>query len=264
MGSALKPFYLLSHTTTTTLVLLASLGVLLPCVKTNSHYSSLVYNECLNQTFIGSTNQSHSQTLSSLFQELLRQSSDSKFFKTVGGDENLGISALFQCRSDLNNKECYNCVSTLLEHLPNSQCKQALAARIHLDGCYLKYETDGFADDQTTSQQELFHDACSEEKVVGISGFEGVRDAAFAAMESGVMNDNGFYQMDYEYLHVMAQCEGSLLGGSCDCGECVSTAVQIAQQKCGSSISGQIYLDKCFMSYTYYPDGIPGSSYQGK
>ncbi|KAJ6883901.1 hypothetical protein NC652_030996 [Populus alba x Populus x berolinensis] len=122
---------------------------------------------CSNQTYNGST-ESHSQTLSSLFQELLPQSSTSKFFKTTAGDEDVGISAFFQCRNDLRNDECYNCVNTLPK-VSNSLCKQALAARVHLDGCYFKYETDGLVEE--TSTRELLHQTCSEERVEG-HGFE--------------------------------------------------------------------------------------------
>jgi hypothetical protein len=81
-------------------------------------------------------------------------------------------------------------------------------------------------------------------------------------MESGVVSEGGFYETNYESLHVMAQCQGDLKG--CDCGECISSAIQVAEEKCGASISSQVYMDKCFMSYTYYPDGIPGNSYPGK
>ncbi|XP_011038482.1 PREDICTED: cysteine-rich repeat secretory protein 3 isoform X3 [Populus euphratica] len=247
MDSTSISFPLVSHI----LVLSASLGLLLPCVECSSDFSTLVYKKCSNQTYNGST-ESHSQTLSSLFQELLPQSSTSRFFKTTAGDENVGISAFFQCRNDLRNDECYSCVNTLPK-VSNSLCKQALAARVHLDGCYFKYETDGL-DVEETSTHELLHQTCSEKKVAG-HGFEELKNAAFAAMESGVVSEGGFYETNYEFLHVMAQCQGDL--GGCDCGECISSAIQVAEEKCGASISSQVYLDKCFMSYTYYPDGIP-------
>ncbi|CAK7341183.1 unnamed protein product [Dovyalis caffra] len=212
MDSPSKPFSLVSHDI---LVLLASLGLFLPSVRCGSDFTTLVYKKCSNHTYTGST-ESHSQTLSSLFQELLPQSSNYKFFKSTAGDENIGISAFFQCRNDLSKDDCHKCVNTLPKR----------------------------------------------KKVVAI-GFEELKNAAFAAMESAVVNDGGFYETNYENLHVMAQCQGDL--GGCDCGECISTAVQIVEEKCGSSISSQVYMDKCFMSYTYYPDGIPaGNSHPEK
>ncbi|KAJ6360028.1 hypothetical protein OIU77_004104 [Salix suchowensis] len=243
MDSASKSFSLVSHIV---LVLSASLGFLLPGAMCSSDFSTLVYKKCSNRS---DSTESHSQTLSSLFQELLPRSSTFRFNKTTAGDENIGISAFFQCRNDLSNDECYHCVNTI-PRVSNSLCKQALAARVHLDGCYLKYETDGPVD-QETSTHELLHETCSERMVDG-DGFEEAKQAAFAAMESGVVGEGGFYETNYENLHAMAQCQGDLRG--CDCGECVSAAIQVAEEKCGRSVSGQVYLDECFMSYTYYPD----------
>lgn len=89
-----------------------------------------------------------------------------------------------------------------------------------------------------------------------------MRDHAFAELESGVVEGNheGFYEGDYgEKMHAMAQCQGDLLGeNERDCGECVRNAVRLAREECGESISGQVYMDGCFMSYSYYPYGIPG------
>lgn len=91
--------------------------------------------------------------------------------------------------------------------------------------------------------------------------FEEMRDGGFAAMESGMwkmMSKDGFYSVDYQLVRVMAQCQGDLLRHVCDCGECVSSALEIVSEECGGSVSGQVYLDKCFAGYTYYPYGIPG------
>ena len=53
----------------------------------------------------------------------------------------------------------------------------------------------------------------------------------------------------------MAQCEGDLSTG--DCGQCVTQAVQHVEVECGGAPSGQVYLDKCYISYSYYPHGVP-------
>lgn len=87
------------------------------------------------------------------------------------------------------------------------------------------------------------------------SGFEQRRDTAFANLQSGMTTANGFYATSYQSVYTMAQCEGDL--SSTDCGECVSQAVQKSEVECGGSSSGQVYLDKCYISYNYYPDGVP-------
>ncbi|KAJ4821935.1 hypothetical protein Tsubulata_042931 [Turnera subulata] len=252
-----KPFSLVSHM----LILTAKFCIFLPStVKTNTDYSALIYKKCANQAYINvSTDPSHSQTFSSAFQELVAESSHSKFFKTTGGDENIGVSALFQCRGDLASQECYNCVSKLPD-LTRTHCKQASAARIQLYGCYFRYETDDHLVEETPAEHGLLHVTCGASEVAG-GGFEVLRDAAFAAAEDEVViSANGFYETNYDQsVHVVAQCQGDL--GDCDCGECISTAVEIAREKCGSSVSGEVYLDKCYLSYAYYPDGMPDNSY---
>ncbi|XVF30995.1 hypothetical protein REPUB_Repub16aG0107200 [Reevesia pubescens] len=91
-----------------------------------------------------------------------------------------------------------------------------------------------------------FTRAVMRKKVVTL-GFEEVRGAAFAAVESGVTDGDGYCKENNELMQVIAQCEGDL--GPCDCGKCVSIAFQIAQEECGTSLSGQFYLDTCFISY---------------
>ncbi|WRX24688.1 Gnk2-homologous domain - like 10 [Theobroma cacao] len=254
MGSTLKPMSLLPQTLI--LVTFSKIIILLNA-ETISDYSTLIYKNCTSQTFADSTN-SHSESLSSFFQELITKSSQEKFHKTTTGDDNTGISGLFQCRGDLSNNECYKCITSLPE-MCNTLCSEAVSARIQLHGCYVHYEADVFMEE--SSQYELLHKICGAKKAEAL-GFEEVRDAAFAAVESGVTDGDGYCKENYELLQVIAQCEGDLR--PCDCGKCVSIATQIAQEECGSSLSGHIYLDNCFVSYAYYPDGIPDNLNQGR
>lgn len=103
----------------------------------------------------------------------------------------------------------------------------------------------------------LFKD-CSRTNVAG-AGFEMKRDSALTVMENGVASGgNGFYTTNYEAVYVLGQCQGDL--STTDCSQCVKAAVQKAQVECGSSLSGQVYLHKCFISYSYYPNGVPTKS----
>ncbi|PQQ18968.1 protein CHROMATIN REMODELING 20 [Prunus yedoensis var. nudiflora] len=244
----LKPFSLCFAA-----LLLLLLSPLSSANPINSDYNTLVYNQCANQTFTAPPTQ---QTLSSLFQELIAHSSQSKFFKhtqATGDVDETGISGLFQCIQDISNEECQSCVSTLPD-LSNTLCRESVSARVQLHGCYMHYMLDGF--DSESSNHKLMHKTCGELSNGLAGGFEEMRDAAFAALESGiVMNGDGFYKTSYEAVQVMAQCVGGL--GGCECGECVSSAVQIAEAECGAALSGQIYLEECFLSYTYHPDEIP-------
>lgn len=225
----------------------------LPSVKPSSNNSSLVYKSCADQTRLSST-KSHSNTLSSLFEELVLQSSKSKFFKTTQGsdDDQTAIFGLFQCREDISNDDCRNCVKALPD-MSTSLCKEAESARVQLQGCYIRYEPDGVLDKY--SENKLLHKTCGE-PYPGTGRFEEMRDAAFSALEDDIANSGGFCKMSYELVQVIAQCEGEL--DACECGECVNGAVQIAREECGNAVSGEFYLDKCFMTYSYYPEGVPG------
>lgn len=87
------------------------------------------------------------------------------------------------------------------------------------------------------------------------NGFEERRGTAFSVVENGVVSGHGFFATNYQNLYVLGQCEGDV--GDSDCGDCVKIAAQKAQVECGDSISGQVYLHKCFVSYSYYPNGVP-------
>nr|XP_027119810.1 cysteine-rich repeat secretory protein 3-like [Coffea arabica] len=225
---------------------------LIPLAKSASDYTNLVYKGCAQQALSDPTGV-YSQAISALFGSLIAQSSKNKFFKANTGSGQTNISGLFQCRGDLSNVDCYNCVSQL-PILIDKLCGKPTAARIQLQGCYMLYEVAGFPQ---VSGMEMLFKTCSG-KNIGGAGFEERRDTALSSLENGIGSGNGFYTTSYQSVYVLGQCEGDL--SASDCGQCVQTAVQRAQSECGSSISGQIYLDKCFVSYSYYPNGAPKRS----
>ena len=212
--------------------------------------TALVYKGCAEQAL---SDPNAEQALAALFGSLVSQSTKAKFFKTTSGTGQTSITGLFQCRGDLSTSDCYNCVSKLPQ-LSDRLCGKSIASRIQLYGCYILYEIAGFTQ---ISGMKMLYKTCSATNVAG-SGFEERRDTAFSALESGMVSGHGFYATSYESVYVLGQCEGDV--GDSDCSECVKSAVQSAQVECGSSISGQIYLHKCFISYSYYPNGVPRRS----
>jgi len=130
------------------------------------------------------------------------------------------------------------------------------AARVQLSGCYLRYEVVGF---KVVSATQLLYKVCGARKVVDGGGFEARRDAAFGMAENGVQSSgNLFYTGSYQSLYVLGQCEGSL--GNEDCGGCIKSGAEQARDQCGDSISAQVYLQSCFLSYSFYPNGVPTAS----
>ncbi|KAL8557681.1 hypothetical protein ACS0TY_004955 [Phlomoides rotata] len=222
-------------------------------VNTLNH--KLIYTNCSNQT------SPHSVLLPSLFDQFISKSSKSSFFETIVADDrrNIAISGGFQCRGDISLDECTACVRKL-PVLSSDLCGKKMPARIQLAGCYARYQEDEakIATNTGHDGDQILHRACSKRKV-NRSGFEEMKYAAFASLESCVVGGDGFCETKYESIRVLAQCGGSLR--SCDCGECVSSAVQIVgdDHECKFAVSGEIYLDGCFISYDYYGSRVFGT-----
>ncbi|KAG9149436.1 hypothetical protein Leryth_003375 [Lithospermum erythrorhizon] len=186
--------------------------------------TNMVFKGCANQKFQDPTG-AYSQTLDSLYDTLIAQSATSKFYKTTSGQGQTAIFGLFQCR-----------------------------ARVQLGGCYMRYEVSGFKE---VSGTELLYKICGSTQASG-AGFGDRLDTALGEIVKGVGNGNGYYAGGYESVYVLGQCEGDL--GSNDCVQCVKNAIQNAKSECGYSISAQIYLQDCYISYSYYPNGVPRKS----
>ncbi|CAN8260473.1 unnamed protein product [Cochlearia groenlandica] len=211
-----------------------------------------------------------SQAVSSFLRKLESESSKSKFFKTIVGNKEHAVSGWFQCIEDYPSEICHRCISTL--HVISSRlCGNATSARVHLRGCHLVYQIELIYNNPTsqannhhyklmeTPEHGLIHKICDGATAETFAGFEAMRTDAFIAAEEGVVDGHGFYEGSYKLLHVVAQCDGHV--EPCDCGECVGAAAAIAAEECRWSIAGQIYLEGCYVRYTYYPQEHTGDSY---
>ncbi|KAJ9565001.1 hypothetical protein OSB04_000967 [Centaurea solstitialis] len=214
--------------------------------------TDFIYKGCANQKF---QDPIQSQNLKSLYTTLISQSSTSNFYKTATG----GITGLYQCRGDLSAANCHACVEKTPQTVERV-CSggDAIAARVQLDGCYLRYEVAGFP---AASSTDLLFKQCGSNRASG-SGFDERLEAALSQIEKGVGGDGkGYYAGEYQSVYVMGQCEGDL--GNGECVNCVKTAAEKGRSECGSSISGHVFLQQCYISYTYYPNGVPGSGTGG-
>lgn len=230
-------------------------------ISGDDDYKNLIFKGCANQKSPDPTGV-FSQNLKNLFTSLVSQSSQSSFASVTSGTDNTtAVIGVFQCRGDLQNAQCYDCVSKIPK-LVSKLCGgggddgNVVAARVHLAGCYIRYESSGF---RQTSGTEMLFRVCGK-KDSNDPGFVGKRETAFGMAENGVKTGSsggggGFYAGQYESVYVLGQCEGSL--GNSDCGECVKDGFEKAKSECGESNSGQVYLQKCFVSYSYYSHGVP-------
>ncbi|KAF3674598.1 Cysteine-rich repeat secretory protein 56 [Capsicum annuum] len=193
------------------------------------------------------------------------------------------ISGLFQRRGDLSSVDCYKCVcglSILIDKLCGSKTV-AMGGATYIKGwsaknkiCtpFVKYLAPPLPFAARIQLFCVLHALCGcsfpsnrwngDAVVMGKnapgSGFEERRDTAFSALENGMASSNGFYTANYQSVYTVGQCEGDV--GSADCADCVKNAVQKAQVECGSSVSGQIFLHKCFIGYSNSPNWVPDTS----
>lgn len=265
MGISQPPFLPFPPPPPISLFLAAAFASLLAGAAAAGIYD-LIYKGCANQQFPGAGTGGAQQTLAALSSTLIAQSAASKFYKTTASSSSgQPIFGLFQCRGDLSPSDCAACVSRAVP-MWSSLCGATVAARVQLAGCYALYEISGFPQ---VSGTQMLYKTCGSGGGGG-EGFEEKRDTALSSLENGVVGAGGFFATSYQSVYAMAQCEGDL--SSADCGECVQQAVQKSQVECGGASSGQVYLDKCYISYSYYPNGVPrggggggggGGSYEG-
>ncbi|XP_010549650.1 PREDICTED: cysteine-rich repeat secretory protein 39 [Tarenaya hassleriana] len=233
-------------------------------------YDTLVYKQCETDVNLPS----HSEAISLFFHELESKSSRFSFFKTLVGNEASAVSGMFQCRKDYPSDRCRTCVTDLHE-LSASLCGNATSVRVQIRGCHLKYQTEAVDGNgvegkihnhkllEAAPEHGLIHKTCDGAVAETFAGFEEIRGEALAAAAAGVVDGHGCYADNHELLHVVAQCDGDV--GLCDCGECIVAAAAVVEEDCRWSAAGQVYLDGCYVGYTYYPYGLPGSScHEGK
>ncbi|CAI9778709.1 unnamed protein product [Fraxinus pennsylvanica] len=232
------------------LLLILLIPAVFSTVGSSSDKNDLVYKGCANQDF-QDFNGIYKQTLKNLFDTLISQSSTTKFYKATSGEGQSAINGLFQCRGDLSNSDCASCVKKASE-MSEKLCGHSIAVRVQLNGCYLRYEIAGFRE---ASGTELLYKVCGSTRASG-TGFDDRLNSALDEVVKGVGSGNsGFYTGGYESVYVLGQCEGDLSSG--DCVNCVKNAIDKAKSECGASISAQIYLQECYITYTYYPSGVP-------
>ncbi|PPD95861.1 hypothetical protein GOBAR_DD07119 [Gossypium barbadense] len=199
--------------------------------------TNLVFKGCANQKFQDPSGV-YLQNLKNLMSTLVSQSSQKTFSTTSSGEDPYAIMGLYQCRGDLTPSQCYTCVSKIPE-MSDKLCGSAVAARVQLTGCYLRYEVVGFKQVPGT---EFLYKVCGSSRAGG-TDFENSRDAAFNMTENGVKSGGGgsgsslFYTGNYQSVYVLGQCEGDLAAS--DCGDCVKSAFETAKDDCGDSVSGQ-------------------------
>jgi hypothetical protein len=101
-----------------------------------------------------------------------------------------------------------------------------------------------------------FVEKICKDKQATDEGFWEKMESAFNRVMTG-KGIGGFYTGCYEDVNVSGQCQGDLSNEHCE--TCFKSALQEAKTRCGNSVSGQIYLNKCYISYNCNGNGVPSS-----
>ncbi|KAH9314089.1 hypothetical protein KI387_022716, partial [Taxus chinensis] len=235
-------------------ILMAAVVVL---CATPAFSQSFIYEGCSVETYVDDSN--YDDNLQSLLGNLLSQASNTKYTNaTVGSSGGDAVYGLYQCRGDLGGTDCQNCIRNAESQLARV-CVRTRGARIQLDGCSLHYDRVNFFG---VPDNNVIYKICGGGLGNDVNGnFYGHLTAVLTGLQSGsFINGNGFRLSNSGdsrtgYVHGLAQCQGDL--SLSDCNTCMAAAVQRLKDVCGSAVSGQVYLGKCYARYAqdaFYTD----------
>lgn len=214
-----------------------------------SDIGEAVYHGCSEARYAQGS--AYESNLSKLMVSILSQTPSNGYRNASVGGGNGVVRGLFQCRGDLGDADCFECKRGAVARAPQL-CRGAVGARVQLRGCYLRYDN-GALFSGGIDPETLVYKACSPE-ITADPGFSPGRDDVFKSLEEESLGGNGFRSAssggDSGAARVSgtAQCEGDLPWP--ECGYCVVKAVQELKDACGAAVRGQVYLEKCYVTYT--------------
>ncbi|CAN6484804.1 unnamed protein product [Victoria cruziana] len=200
-----------------------------------------IYGGCSRQKY--SPISSYQSNLDSLLASLATASASGLYSHSSAGKpgDPDAVSGLVQCRGDLPASDCLSCVQDAINQL-RLLCFDATGAAIQLDSCFLKYDNATFVGVLDTT---LIYKRCGSPTYD--PGFPSQMDDAFQQLSDG--GGGGSYRTASSgSVYGVAQCVGDLSSG--DCSKCVSQAVAKLKEACGSGISGDVFLGKCYVRFS--------------
>ncbi|KAJ8621445.1 hypothetical protein MRB53_029974 [Persea americana] len=222
------------------------LSLFLPLLYTTSSFSSIpstdtfVYGGCSQLKY--GPGSSYQLNVNSLLTSLLSSSSFAAYnSSTYPGQDSSPLYGLYQCRGDVSTSDCYRCVQAAISQI-GVLCSGSCGGAIQLQGCFVKYDNATFigAPDRT-----MVANKCGP--VTSGSGTDLLsrRDEVLTELGS---RSGSFRVSTVGYVSGMAQCVGDL--SAAECADCLSEAIERVRGGCGASLSGDVYLGKCYVRYT--------------
>ncbi|KAK7301964.1 hypothetical protein RJT34_12841 [Clitoria ternatea] len=190
------------------------------------------------------------QNLNSTLLDLRTQvSNQSKHFATAqearGADP---VYAMFQCRNYLSNADCATCFTVAAAQIRNCSAG-ANGARVIYDGCFLRYESNGFFDQTTMPGNSMI---CGNQSAVGPTAFKGTAEQFLKDLQIATPKIPGFFaatktQVAGAAIYAIAQCAETVTESGClDCLTVGYTNIQ----SCLPNTDGTAFDAGCFMRYS--------------
>ncbi|XP_058079416.1 plasmodesmata-located protein 7-like [Magnolia sinica] len=201
---------------------------------------SFIYGGCSQIKYDPSS--SYQFNLNSLLTSLLNSANFSPYNKYTINAPNPDptLYGVYQCRGDISTADCSSCVRSAISQI-GILCLDTSGATIQLDGCYVKYDNVTFLGVQDKS---LVLKKCGPSTGRYDTDMLSRRDEVLTSLGGGT----GMYRVgSIGYVSGVGQCVGDLDGGECT--DCVSEAVERLRGGCGWSVSGAVYLGKCYAQY---------------
>ncbi|KAK6122411.1 hypothetical protein DH2020_043853 [Rehmannia glutinosa] len=150
------------------------------------------------------------------------------------------VYGLFQCRGDLSNSDCHDCVSNAVSRL-GASCVGASGGALQLDGCFVRYDNASFLGDE---DKTVVSDKCGP-SIADDTDLLTRRDAVLSYLTAG---GQFFRVAGSGKVQGVAQCVQDLSVSECQ--DCLSEAIQRLKSECGSSPWGDMFLGKCYARYS--------------
>ncbi|XP_010528995.1 PREDICTED: cysteine-rich repeat secretory protein 60, partial [Tarenaya hassleriana] len=208
----------------------------------SSATDAFVYGGCSQQKY--SPASPYESNLNSLLTSLVNSATYSSYnnFTVMGSVSTDTARGLFQCRGDLSMPDCATCVARAVSQI-GSLCPGACGGALQLAGCFIKYDNVSFlgSEDKTVVLKK-----CGPSE--GENAEEmGQRDAVLNGLLTG--GGGGYFRAGGSgEVQGVAQCVGDLTAGECQ--DCLSSAIGRLKADCGSAVTGDVFLAKCYARYS--------------
>ncbi|CAK9165616.1 unnamed protein product [Ilex paraguariensis] len=203
---------------------------------------SFVYGGCSQLKYNPGT--PYESNVNSVLTSLVNSASISNFnnFKISlpGSTQSDIVYGLFQCRGDMSNSDCRNCVARAVSQL-GTLCVGTSGGALQLEGCFIKYDNTSFLG---VEDKAVVLKKCGPS--IGYDTDALTRhDAVLAYLTAG---GQYFRVGGSGKVQGMAQCVQDL--SLSECQDCLSEATGLLKSECGSSAWGDMYLAKCYTRYS--------------